>query len=140
MGLKFCFGMICGVAINLSKDQFPDLFKMARFSDATVRQMVSWNGNQNRWNIIFLRSPSDWEEESILNLLALLANTELHQWAITISFGLMIQKGSALSTVSLERLLKDQVNFILTTGYYMASKAPTKAWLLASATTTRKVP
>jgi len=41
------------------KDQFPDLCKMARFKDATMQQVVSWNGDQNHWNIIFLRSPND---------------------------------------------------------------------------------
>jgi len=34
-------------------------------------------GIKNHWNIIFSRSPNDWEEESILSLLALLANTKV---------------------------------------------------------------
>jgi len=38
---------------------------------------VSRNGDQNHWNITFLRSPNDWEEESVLNLLVLLANTKV---------------------------------------------------------------
>jgi len=46
---------------------------MVHFKDATVQQVASWNGDQNHWNIIFLRSPNDWEEESVLNLFALLA-------------------------------------------------------------------
>ena len=39
--------------------------------------LESWNGDQNHWSIIFLRSPNDWKEESVLNLLALLANTKI---------------------------------------------------------------
>jgi len=33
------------------KTQFLNLFKMARFEDATVHQMNSWNGDQIRWNL-----------------------------------------------------------------------------------------
>jgi len=50
---------------------------MARFKDETVQPVVSWNGDQNHWNIIFSRNPNDWEAESILDLLALLANTKV---------------------------------------------------------------
>ena len=56
------------------KDNFPDLFRMACFRDVTVQQVVPWNGDQNHWNIIFSRSPTDWEEE---NNLALLANVKV---------------------------------------------------------------
>jgi len=50
---------------------------MTRFKDAAVQQVGSWNGDQNQWNIIFSRSPNDWEEESVLNLLVLLANSKV---------------------------------------------------------------
>jgi len=50
---------------------------MTRFKGATVQHMVSWNGDQSCWNIIFSRSPHDWEEESVLSLLALLANAKV---------------------------------------------------------------
>ena len=59
------------------KDHFPDLFRMARFKDATVNHVVSWNGDQCHWNITFSRSPNDWEEESVLSLLALLADSKV---------------------------------------------------------------
>ena len=36
--------------------------------------MTLWNANQSHWNLSLLRSPSDWEEESGCNLLALLAD------------------------------------------------------------------
>lgn len=39
--------------------------------------MVSWNGDQNHGNITFFRSKNDWEEEEVLSLLALLANTNV---------------------------------------------------------------
>ena len=50
---------------------------MARLKEATVHEVVSWNGNQYHWNITFLRSPNDWEEEDVLRLLALLANMKV---------------------------------------------------------------
>jgi len=55
------------------KDHFSDVFRMVCFKDATVNHVVSWNGDQSHWNITFSRSPYDWEKESVLNLLALLA-------------------------------------------------------------------
>jgi len=39
MGQEFYFGMICGVEI--------DLFRMTLFKDATMQQVVYWNGDQN---------------------------------------------------------------------------------------------
>jgi len=56
------------------RDHFPDLFFLARFKDATVQHVTSCNEDQNHWNIIFSRSPTDWEEE---NNLALLANVKV---------------------------------------------------------------
>ena len=52
---------------------------MARCKDASVQQVVSWNGDQYHWNISFSRSPNDWEEEKVLDLLALLANISVVQ-------------------------------------------------------------
>jgi len=42
------------------EDQFSDLFRMARCKDASMQQVVSWNGDQYHWNISFSRSPNDW--------------------------------------------------------------------------------
>ena len=46
-------------------DQFSDLYRMACFKDAIVQQLVSWNEDHNHWNIIFSRSPNDWEENNV---------------------------------------------------------------------------
>jgi len=48
---------------------------MAQLKDATMQEVVSWNGDQDHWNITFLINPNDWEEEGVLSLLAKLANT-----------------------------------------------------------------
>jgi len=48
---------------------------MATLRNATMQEVLSWNGGQYRWEITFTRSPNDWEEESILSLLSLLANS-----------------------------------------------------------------
>jgi len=65
------------------KFQFPNLFRMASLRVATVQEILSWNGNVHFWDITFTRSPNDWEEESILNLLSLLVdlNVDVHPQA-----------------------------------------------------------
>ena len=50
---------------------------MARLKYATVKEVVSWNGDVSHWNLIFVRSLNDWEEDSICNLLAVLAGKEV---------------------------------------------------------------
>jgi len=59
------------------KAQFPNLFRMASSREATVQEILSWNGSMHFWNITFTRSPNAWEEESILNLLSLLAELKV---------------------------------------------------------------
>jgi len=50
---------------------------MASSSEATVQEILSWNRNVHFWNITFTRSPNDWKEEIILNLLSLLAELKV---------------------------------------------------------------
>jgi len=50
---------------------------MARHKYATVHDEVSWNANVYHWNLTFVRSLNDWEEDSICSLLALLASKEV---------------------------------------------------------------
>ena len=59
------------------KSQFPSLFRIARFKDATIQEVVSRNGDTSHWNLTFVRSLHDWEEDSICCLLALLAGTQV---------------------------------------------------------------
>ena len=47
---------------------------MARFQDAMVQEVISWNGDQSHWNLSLLRSPNDWEKDSACNLLPQLAD------------------------------------------------------------------
>jgi len=49
---------------------------MARLKVATEHDAVSWNGDICHWNLTFVRSLNDWEEDSICSLLALLAGKE----------------------------------------------------------------
>ena len=76
-GSKVLFWQDVWCGENSLKSQFPDLFRLARFKDATVYQMLSWNGEQIHWNLSLVRSPNDWEEESVCNLLANLASVEI---------------------------------------------------------------
>ena len=54
------------------KVQFPNLSRMACLRDAIVHDVSSWS--RSYWDITFTRSPNDWEEESIISLLSLLAD------------------------------------------------------------------
>ena len=47
---------------------------MACFKDATVCEVISWNGDQIHWDLSLLRRPNDSEEESVCNLLAKLVD------------------------------------------------------------------
>ena len=121
------------------KFQFPDLFRMAPLKDACAK-VVSYNGDQNHWNITFLRSPNDWEEEDVLSLLALLANTkvvlkgedEIH-WPHDSSAQFTIKsycKETDKGSTQLDFPAKAIPN----------SKAPTNVCFLAWATTKGKIP
>ena len=50
---------------------------MAQLKDATTQEVVSWNGDQIHWNITFLRSLNEWQEEDMDSLLGFLANTNI---------------------------------------------------------------
>ena len=65
----------CGC--RLLKTQFPSLFRMARHKNATVLDVVSWNGNVYHWDLSFVRSLNDWEEDTVWSMLALLASKEV---------------------------------------------------------------
>ena len=49
------------------KIQFLNLFRMACLRDAMVHDVYSWNETQHHWDITFIRSSNDWEEESIIS-------------------------------------------------------------------------
>ena len=57
--------------------QFSNLYKMARFKEAMVKQMSSRRGGHVHWDLSFVRRLNDWEEESVYNLLAILASREV---------------------------------------------------------------
>jgi len=59
------------------KTLFSDLFRMARLKYVTVQEVVSWNGDISHWNLTFVRNLNDWEEDSICNLLPVLAGKEV---------------------------------------------------------------
>ena len=54
---------------------------------------------------VFLRSPNDWEEESVLNLLALLANTKVAPVGDDKIIWPHDSKGSLLLRVSVRRFV-----------------------------------
>ena len=53
---------------------------MARLKNATVKEVLSWNGDVSHWDLNFVRNLNDWEEDSVCNLLDVLAGKKvLHQ-------------------------------------------------------------
>ena len=50
------------------KCQSPDLSRMIPLKEATVHEVVCWNGNQCHLSITFLRSLNDGEEEGVMRL------------------------------------------------------------------------
>jgi len=50
---------------------------LACHKNATVHDVISWNGDVHHWNLTFVRSLNDWEEGSICRLLTLLASKEV---------------------------------------------------------------
>jgi len=120
------------------KDQFSELFRMARCKDASVQHVVSWNGDQCHWNISFSRSPNDWEEEKVLDLLALLVNITVVQVGEDRMIWPHDSKGD-FTIKSLSRVLyKGPPVTDFPADAIWRSKAPTKA--LAWAATKGKVP
>jgi len=65
MAQEFYFGTMSAVGIDLLKNQFPSLFWMAHLKNATVHAIVSCNGDLYHWNLTFVRSLNDWEEDNI---------------------------------------------------------------------------
>ena len=74
MDQGYYFSTMFSVEIALLKNLFLDLFRMARLKYATVKEVVSWNGDVSHWDLIFVRSLNDWQEDSVCNLLTVLAN------------------------------------------------------------------
>jgi len=50
---------------------------MTLLKEATMHDVVSWNGDQSHWNVTFSRCPSDWKEESVCNFFASLAKVKV---------------------------------------------------------------
>ena len=61
------------MGINLLRLNFSVFFRVAHLKNAKVHEVVSYNGDICHWNLIFVRSLNDMEEDSICSLLAVLA-------------------------------------------------------------------
>jgi len=123
------------------KVQFPNLFRIACTRDATVHELLSWNWGQSQWNITFIRRLNDWEEESILSLLSLLADLDVDVHAegedkIILS---LESKGTFFVKSLCQRMLgSNGVDFPAKAIW--KSKAPIKACFLAWEASKGKVP
>ena len=113
---------------------------MARCKDASVQQVVSWNGDQYHWNISFSRSPNDWEEEKMLDLLALLANIKVVQVGEDKMIWPHDSKGEFTIKSFYTVLCEGSSDIDFPVDVIWRSKAPTKACFLTWAVPKGKVP
>jgi len=114
---------------------------MASSKEATVQEILSWNGSEHFWNITFTRSPNDWEEESILDLLSLLAdsNVNVHPDVVDQIVWSLDSRGIfSVKSVCEKKLVSISTDFLAKEIW--KSKAPTKACFLAWATSKGEVP
>jgi len=114
---------------------------MACFRDATVHEVLSWNGSHYYWDITFTRSLNDWKEESILNLLSLLPdlNVDVHpEGEDKIVWSLDFRGIFSVKSLCEKMLGSNLPNFLAKASW--KSKAPMKACFLAWTTSKGKVP
>jgi hypothetical protein len=57
--------------------KYPRLFSLSLQKEATVRELLGNEGDGSVWNLIWRRRLFQWEEDSVLSLLASLANVPL---------------------------------------------------------------
>ena len=65
----------CGV--SPLKLQFPDLYRMARFKNALVRDMLVFQGSNINWDVRFFRAAQDWEVDLITKFMDLLYSVNI---------------------------------------------------------------
>jgi len=122
------------------KSQFPNLYRIAHLKEATVNQMFSRNGKHIHWDLSFVRRLNDWEEESVCNLLAILAAREVNAqvndklvWPLHPNGSFNIK--SFCKAVDDRPLCTDFPSLVI-----WRSKAPQKACFFAWAAVLEKVP
>ncbi|KAJ8428602.1 hypothetical protein Cgig2_025262 [Carnegiea gigantea] len=79
---------------------------MTRLKYATVKEVVSWNCDISHWNLTFVRSLNDWEEDGICNLLAVFAGKEVTEFLSFQGFSNYIAKVRAYGEIDYSILEK----------------------------------
>jgi hypothetical protein len=68
--IKFWHAHWCGdQPLKLS---FPELYRLARYPEATVAESMQFQGASIHWDIAFIRAVKDWELEAVVSFLDLL--------------------------------------------------------------------
>lgn len=57
--------------------RFPDLYRIASYKDASVKDLLSYHNITLHWDVCFFREAQDWELESITELIALLYSVKI---------------------------------------------------------------
>ena len=112
---------------------------MACLKYATAKEVVSWNGDVNHCNLIFVRSLNDWEEDSICFLLVVLAGKKvLSQGNDEIVWPLNFKGSFSVKSFCFTQFeALDGCDF--PTKSIWKSKAPTKVCFFAWAATVGKI-
>jgi len=105
-----------------------------------IKEVVAWNGDISYWNLTFVRSLNDWEEDNICNSLAALAGKEvLSQGKDEMVWPLNSKRSfSVKSFCSTQFEALDGCDFVAKSIW--KSKVPTKVCFFAWAATLGKIP
>ena len=73
--IKFWHDPWCGdQPLKLS---FPELYSLARYSEATMADSMQFQGSSIHWDIVFIRAVKDWELEAVVSFLDLLYTSSI---------------------------------------------------------------
>jgi hypothetical protein len=75
--IKFWHDSWCGD--HPLREQFPDLFRLARAPEASVADHLCFNGSIRHWDIAFSRQVHDWELETVAAFMELLYSCSIRQ-------------------------------------------------------------
>ena len=120
--------------------QFPGLFRMAYFKDATIQEAVSQNGAISHWNLTLVRSCNDCEEDNICSSLTLLASKQvLSQGNEEIVWQLNSKESFPVENFCSTQLGAYE-SWDVAAKSIWKSKAPTKVCFFAQAATKGRIP
>ena len=77
LSIKFWTDRWCGE--TSLKVRFPDLYRIARHKDASVRDLMSYKSSTLQWDVCFVCRVQDWEVDTITVFMDLLYSVKIRQ-------------------------------------------------------------